>query len=67
MNEIEKLYAACFGTVAGRAVLKHLRDITIERFFGPNATDAELRTACGARALVHQIENMVKRGRGDGQ
>ncbi|MBO4672298.1 MAG: hypothetical protein J5608_01430 [Alphaproteobacteria bacterium] len=62
MQEIEKQYARAFQTPAGRAVLQHLRNITIERTLGPNATDNELRWAEAARALVRQIESMVARG-----
>lgn len=65
MTEIEKNYARCFGAPAGIQVLNHLRKITIERTFGPNASDNELRWAESQRALVHQIETLVARGRGD--
>lgn len=60
-KEIEKNYVRCFETAAGRAVISHLREITIERFLGPNATDSELRTLEGARTLVHQIEMLIER------
>jgi hypothetical protein len=63
MNDTEKNYARCFGTAAGAAVLKHLRSITIERFLGPDATDAQLRSLESARALVHQIEILIERGK----
>lgn len=63
MQDIEKLYAQVFGTSAGKKVLEHLRNITIERFLGPDATDAGLRTIEGQRALVHKIESMIGRGK----
>lgn len=63
MEKLEHLYARVFSTTAGAEVLEHLRKITIERFLGANASDAELRTLEGARALVHQIEQLVRRGR----
>ncbi len=63
MQEIEKQYARAFGSPAGRAVLQHMRKITIERTLGPNATDAELRWAESNRAFVHQIEQMIARGK----
>ena len=63
MRENEKNFARTFGTPDGRAVLSHLRKITIERVLGPNATDAELRTLEGQRALVHQIEQLSERGK----
>lgn len=55
-------YARALGSDAGRAVMTHLRSITIERWLGPGATDAELRSLEAQRALVHQIEQLVRRG-----
>lgn len=63
MEKIEHEYAKTFSGASGAAVLAHLRKITIERYLGPNATESELRTLEGARALVHQIEQLVLRGR----
>jgi len=63
MRDIEQNYARAFATTAGVAVLQHLRRITIERVLGPNATDAELRGLEAQRALVHQIENLIERGK----
>ena len=62
MNEIEKQYARTFSGASGRAVLAHLRTITIERIMGPNVTDEELRWWAAQNALVHQIENFIHRG-----
>ena len=42
MNDIEQHYIRTFSTPSGRAVLAHLRKMTIERYLGPNASDAEL-------------------------
>lgn len=63
MKDIEQNYARTFSTAAGVAVLNHLRKITIERVLGPDATDAQLRGLEAQRALVHQIEIMIERGR----
>ncbi len=63
MKDIEQNYARTFSTSAGQAVLSHLRKITIERVLGPNASDSELRGLEAQRALVHQIENMIERGK----
>lgn len=65
MTEIEKNYTRCFGSPAGISVLTHLRNITIERTLGSNATDGELRWAAAQSALVRQIESLVARGRGN--
>jgi hypothetical protein len=61
--DLSKHYVRCFETPAGRVVLEHLREITIERFFGANATEGELRTLEGSRSLVHQIEMLIQRGK----
>lgn len=63
MKDIEQNYARTFSTAAGAAVMRHLRHITIERVLGANATDAELRGLEAQRALVHQIENLIERGK----
>lgn len=62
-TEIEKNFARVFNSSDGRAVLAHLRKITIERVLGPNASDAELRGLEAQRALVHQIEQLAERGK----
>ncbi len=67
MKKIEHAYARTFSSESGAIVLGHLRRITIERVLGPNATDAELRTLEGMRSLVHQIEQLISRGRGDAE
>lgn len=63
MKDIEQNYARAFSTAAGAAVLAHLRKITIERVLGPDASEAQLRGLEAQRALVHQIENLIERGR----
>lgn len=62
MQELEKQYARLFQTRDGRAVLNHMRKITIERVLGANATDNELRWCEATRAFVRQIESMIARG-----
>ncbi len=63
MQEIEKKFARVFQTPDGRAVLEHLRKITIERVLGQNATDNELRWMEANRVFVRQIESMIARGK----
>lgn len=63
MKDLEQNYTRTFSTSAGAAVLQHLRKITIERVLGPDATDAQLRGLEAQRALVHQIESMIERGK----
>ena len=62
MNDIEKYYARTFSTTSGKQVLAHLRSVTTERIFGPNASDEDLRWWAAQIALVHQIENLIKKG-----
>ncbi len=61
-DHIAREYARTFSSASGRAVIDHLRTITIERWMGPSASDAELRSIEAQRALVHQIEQMITRG-----
>jgi hypothetical protein len=62
MSELEKQYARTFATTSGKQVLAHLRSLTIERILGPNVTNEDLRWWAAQNALVHQIENLIKRG-----
>ena len=62
MNDIEKHYARIFNTPSGKQVLNHLRNITTERVLGQNVSDNDLRWWVAQVALVHQIENFIKRG-----
>lgn len=62
MTDIEKEYARTFASASGKQVLAHLRSITIERILGQNISNEELRWWAAQNALVHQIENLIKRG-----
>ena len=62
MKDIEKQYARVFSDFSGKQVLSHLRSITIERILGQNVTNDELRWWAAQSALVHQIENLIKKG-----
>ena len=62
MTEIEKQYARTFANESGNQVLAHLRSVTVERILGQNVTNDELRWWAAQCALVHQIENFIKRG-----
>ncbi len=65
MTDLELSYARTFSTPHGVRVLEHLRKITIERVLSVHATDAELRALESQRFLVHQIETLISRGRGE--
>lgn len=60
--DIEKEYARVFSGNSGKQVLNHLRNMTLERVVGPNVSNDELRWWAAQNALVHQIENLIKRG-----
>jgi len=62
MQDIEKQYALVFSSVAGKQVLLHLRSLTLERIVGPNVSNDDLRWWAAQNALVHQIENLIKKG-----
>ena len=62
MQDIEKHYARVFSGNSGKQVLEHLRSVTIERIIGPNVTNDELRWWAAQNSLIHQIENMIKKG-----
>ena len=62
MKDIEKQYARVFSGPSGKQVLEHLRSITIERVMGQNISNDDLRWWAGQNALVHLIENLIKRG-----
>jgi hypothetical protein len=55
MRELEKNYFRCFRTPAGESVIGHLRQITIERYLGANASESELRGLEAQRALVQMM------------
>ncbi len=56
------LSVSVFGTEAGQAYLAHLRSITINRVYGPDVSDAELRHMEGQRFIVGLIEHMINQG-----
>ena len=62
MNDIEKHYARTFCSSSGKQVLSHLRSLTKDRVLGPCASNEEIRWWAAQNALVHQIENLIKRG-----
>lgn len=62
MQDIEKQYARTFATNSGKQVLAHLRSITIERIVGPNISNEDLRWWAAQNALIHHIENLIKKG-----
>lgn len=61
-QQIEMEFVRLFKTRGGKMVLDYLRSVTVERALGIDATDGQIRYLEGQRALVKQIENLIKRG-----
>ncbi|MCW5773668.1 MAG: hypothetical protein KIT16_18645 [Rhodospirillaceae bacterium] len=64
--ELGRVFARCFGTADGQAVLQHLLDLTLRRALGPEAGDAQLRHLEGQRQLVVYVQSLAARGRAGG-
>ena len=60
--EVDRLYADVFGAPDGLRVLAALRDLTIERGSGPDASDRALAWMEGQRQLVRVIEARTAAG-----
>lgn len=55
--------ARLLGSPDGRAVVDHLRRMTLERSLGPEASDGALRHLEGQRHLVLHLLALAARGR----
>ncbi|MFZ1413936.1 MAG: hypothetical protein WAS73_05070 [Defluviicoccus sp.] len=62
--ELATVFARCFLSADGRQVLNHLRQLTVERALGPQASEALLRYVEGQRQLVLYVEALVAKGAG---
>ncbi|PHS79183.1 MAG: hypothetical protein COB59_03305 [Rhodospirillaceae bacterium] len=62
-RELRVAYARCFSGPAGEKVLKHLKSITLNRSFGPDASADLLRHTEGQRQLVTYIKSQYENGR----
>jgi hypothetical protein len=56
-------FTRCFATNAGRAVLRHLCGMTLERTLAPEAPESVLRHLEGQRFIVRYLQQLVERGR----
>ncbi len=63
-QEVAALAARCFRGRDGDAFLGHLRNLTMNRSLGPEASEALLRHLEGQRQLVVYLTALVMRGRG---
>lgn len=65
-DEDERLndaFAHTFATPAGKIVLQHLKEITLARVCGPDASEGQLRYLEGQRFLAQVIINRIERGK----
>lgn len=62
-RELRLSYARCFAGPDGKKVIEHLRLLTLERAFGPDANAELLRHMEGQRQLVSYILAQFERGR----
>lgn len=60
---VRDAFVRAFAGDAGRQVLEHLRQATIERRLPPDAPSALLRFVEGQRSLVARIERLARPGR----
>lgn len=60
---LAKVFHTAFNAAAGKIVLDHLVEITLDRGMPASCSDAELRQMEGKRELVHYIRAMVARAK----
>lgn len=63
--DLPKLAARCFRGADGQRLLAHLRRITVERAFAPDASARRLRHLEGQRHIVRYLEALVRAGIAD--
>ena len=64
--DLARMAARLFGSGDGETLLRHLRDMTLDRCLGPESGDAALRHLEGQRHLVLHLLALVARGRAGG-
>tara|TARA_B100001123_G_C14909419_1_gene867144 strand:- start:26 stop:271 length:246 start_codon:yes stop_codon:yes gene_type:complete len=65
-QKLNKMYAAAFKTGAGKAVLNHLKQISIYAVGGPGITPDHLMHIEGQRFIVAEIERRITLGKEPG-
>lgn len=60
-------FARLFARPEAETVLRYLKQLTLERALGPDATDSELRFLEGQRALFKQMLSLMKQGQKEGE
>jgi hypothetical protein len=64
--KLNKMYRATFSKGSGKAVLNHLKQISIYSVGGPGITPDTLMHMEGQRFIVAEIENRVEQGKDSG-
>lgn len=64
-DETALCFARCFSTEYGKKVLSFLANQTKERVMGADCSSNELWFMEGKRALLAQIEHLIKKGKGE--
>lgn len=62
-DELNRCFARLFKSPDGENALRYLKQITLARVCGPEATEAQLRHIEGQRFLVSVILNRIERGK----
>jgi len=65
-RDMARLAARLFSSGDGEALLRHLREMTLDRCLGPDAGDSALRHLEGQRHLVLHLLALLARGRAEG-
>ena len=62
-RELCRSFARCFKDSDGDLVVRHLKQMFLDRRLSASASDAELRYVEGQRSAIAHIISMVERGR----
>ena len=65
-QRLARLFARLFSGADGETALAYLTQITTERYLGPDASDAALRSLEGQRQLVLHLQSLIRTGREGG-
>ena len=63
-TKLNKMFWATFKTASGKAVLNHLKQISIYSIGGPEIKPDSLMHIEGQRFIVAEIQNRIEQGKG---
>jgi hypothetical protein len=64
-DAVRRSAAACLGGPHGAVLVRHLRQLFLDRRLSPAASDAELRHLEGQRSVVSHLLQLAERSRAD--